>query len=447
MVKIEIDVNKKYIFPNEIDIVNFADKYLIIAPEYANWIVLDTEEQLLVFKYLKRGHTIQDTLSFFLKEGDVNFVVCQIEARQFCNKRIHNSVEDSRCLHLYLTNKCNLLCPHCYMLSGQSNENELTTEQITTLIYNYKTIAKGTRLTISGGEPTIRTDFLKIVKYASDLGMEIKLLTNGILLTRKFIESLSQYISSVQISIDGFSEETNASIRGENHFLKALDSLDSFIRNGVETSVAITPPYSVLKQHLNDYVKFSKQLVEKYKGKAFCVKFTEGLSKGIKINPSKQENEKYSKLIKSIQTKIYGLEYEFIRFVEIMSNDIINDNCMFGVFAVASNGDVYFCPEIGKLHPIANIKKDSFYDILQKSLAAEKATSVTQLEPCRNCELRYICGGGCRIEEFPGISELVEFEKVNLRKIQHRECTSVIKNKFYDLNGKSNEYLYKTASL
>ena len=93
------------------------------------------------------------------------------------------------------------------MLSGKSNENELTTEQITTLIYNYKTIAKGTRLTISGGEPTIRADFLEIVKYASELGLEIKLLTNGALLTKTIIETLSQYISSVQISIDGFSEE------------------------------------------------------------------------------------------------------------------------------------------------------------------------------------------------------------------------------------------------
>lgn len=443
MVQVEIDVNKKYIFPQEICVVKYAEKYLIIAPEYANWIVLDSEEQLSILNYFKQGHTILETLSNSFKEDDVNCVVCQIEARCFCNKNIHNSVEDSRCLHLYLTNKCNLLCPHCYMLSGKSNENELTTEQITTLIYNYKTIAKGTRLTISGGEPTIRADFLEIVKYASELGLEIKLLTNGALLTKTIIETLSQYIRSVQISIDGFSEESNATIRGKNHFQKALDSLDNFIKNGVETSVAITPPYSILKLHLDDYVDFSERLVEKYKGKPFCVKFTEGLSKGRKINPSKLENEKYSKLIKTIQTKIYGLEYEFIHFVEIMSNDIINDNCMFGVFAVASNGDVYFCPEIGKLHPVANIKKDSFNDILQKSLAAEKATSVTQLESCRDCELRYICGGGCRIDEFPGISEIVSFEKVTPVKVMHRNCTSKIKNKFYDLMIKSNEYLYK----
>ena len=72
-----------------------------------------------------------------------------------------------------------------------------------------------------------------------------------------------------------------------------------------------------------------------------------------------------------------------------------------------------------------------------------QATSVTQLEPCRDCELRYICGGGCRIDEFSGISEIVSFEKVTPVKVMHRNCTSKIKDKFYDLMIKSNEYLYK----
>lgn len=442
MVQVEIDTSKKYVFPNKIHIVEFLDKFLVIAPEFANWIVLDTSEQLLVFKYLKQGHTIREALSDTFDENDVNFVVCQVEARQFCNKQIHNSVEDKRCMHLYLTNKCNLFCPHCYMFSGKSSKDELATEQIIKLIYNYKTIANGTRLTISGGEPTIRADFPKIIKYASELGLDIKVLTNGALLTKQAIDDLSKYINSVQVSIDGFSEGSNAIVRGKKHFQKALDTVDRFIKNGVETSVAITPPYSILKQHVDDYAAFAEQLVDKYEGKAFCVKFTEELSKGRKITPSKKENEEYSKLIKIIQTKLYGLEYDFIHFVEIMSKNIINENCMFGVFAVASNGDVYFCPEIGRLHPVANIKTDSFYDIYQKSLEAEKATSVTKLIPCKDCELRYICGGGCRIEEFSGIAELKSFEHPNAEKKISRKCNLKIKNKFYDLMIKSNEYLY-----
>ena len=443
MTQLEIDINKRYKFPKIAETVRYAGKYLVIAPDCANWIVLGTEAQLSAFEYLKQGRTIKDALSGAFKEEDVNFVVCQIEARRLCDKETHDSIEDERSMHLYLTNKCNLRCPHCYMFSGQSNEDELTTEQLMTLIHNYKTIARGTRLTISGGEPTIRTDFQQIVKYAAGLGLNVKLLTNGALLSAVDIKRLSRYIASVQVSIDGFSEESDASVRGRGHFQKALDAIDQFVQNGVETSIAITPPYALLKQHIDDYAAFAIMLVDKYSDKNFCVKFAEGLSPGRSINPSKEENEEYARLVKSIQTRIYGLEYDFMRFVQVMSNDVVIDNCMFGVFAVASNGDVYFCPEIGKLRPVANVRKDSFHHILQKALEAERATSVTRLLPCKDCELRHICGGGCRIEEFSDIPGLVSFEGIMPGSITPRKCSPNIKDKFYDLMIRSNEYLYK----
>ena len=166
MAQFEINKNKEYHFPIITKVVRFDNKILVIATEYANWIVLDSTEQLSVLEFLKQGHTIQDCFLNSFKEDDINYVVCQIEARQLCNKQVHSSVEDERSMHLYLTNKCNLFCPHCYMYSGQKTQEELTTEQIKKLIYDYKTIANGTRLTISGGEPTIRSDFEQIIIYA-----------------------------------------------------------------------------------------------------------------------------------------------------------------------------------------------------------------------------------------------------------------------------------------
>lgn len=443
MVQVKINTNKRYLFPCEISIVNYAGKILVIAPEYANWIVLDSANQQEVFEYLRQGHTIEETLNNTFNECDVNHVVCQLEARQFCSKVIHNSVDEERNMHLYLTNKCNLSCPHCYMYSGKSVQAELTTNEIMELIHNYKSIANGTKITISGGEPTIRPDFEEIIKYATGIGLSIKLLTNGSLFSKARVDKLSKYISSVQISIDGFSEESNAPIRGEGHFQKALETIECFIVNGVETSIAITPPYTLIKSHVDDYVAFAKCLINKYSSHNFCVKFAEGLSDGRSIKPTRKENEEYSKIVKLIQKQIYGYEYDFINFVQVMQNDIITDNCMFGVFAVTSNGDVYLCPEIGKLHPIANIKKDLFKDIYEKALDAERATSVNKLRPCKDCELRYICGGGCRIEEFTGVAEISSFKNIQIDAIQPRECGKEQKEKFYELMINSNEYLFK----
>ena len=441
----EIDPKKKYNIPKDISIINYKDKILVIASSTANWIVLESVSQLEVFYYLKKNHTINEALANVqFNECDVTFVVTQIEARKFCTKKVHDATDDERGLHLYLTNSCNLFCPHCYMFSGKALENELTTEEIISLFNDYKQIAHGTRVTLSGGEPTIRPDFDLIVEKASDMCLKVKILTNGALLTSKRISDLAKYISSVQISIDGYSEKSNSFIRGKGHFEKALQAIDTFIEYGVEVSVAITPPFDILQNHVDEYVSFANDLSRKYINKHFRVKFAEGLSPGRSVNLSKHQNDEYACIVKNIQHQIYGEDYDLMEFVETMKGNIILDNCMFGIFTVASNGDVYFCPEIGALTSVANIRTSSFNEIYENSLKAENATSINKLKPCKECCLRYICGGGCRIKYFPDLVNRKSFDNIDFNSIPSRMCNSKIKEKFYDLMIRSNEYLYSS---
>lgn len=439
----EISLNKRYKIPKDIRIIHHNSKVIVIAPLTANWIILESDSQLKVFDFFRAGRSLKEALdNTQLSHEDVNFVVTQLEARRLCEKKVHKTSDDKRGLHLYLTNKCNLSCPHCYMFSGRAKNNELTTKEIINLICDYKKIANGTRLTLSGGEPTIHADFSTIVKTASEMGLEVNVLTNGTSLTAQKIKDLAKYISSVQISIDGFSEESDSIIRGKGHFKQALDAVDAFICCDVETSVAVTPSLDSLRNHIDEYVLFARNLSMKYVHKNFRIKFAEGLSYGREINPTDSENEEYARIIKYLQDQIYGDEYGLIHFVEIMRNNIVMDNCMFGVFAVTSDGDVYFCPEISKLSPIANIRTSDFKEIYRKSKAAEIATSITKLKPCNECALRYICGGGCRITEFPELAARKSFEDINYEDIPPRICDKKIKDKFYDLMIRSNEYLY-----
>ncbi len=416
------------------------DSILVIAPDYANWIVLQSPIQLEIFEQMKQGSTIENVLKRY-SQSDVYYVVTQIEARKlFINGNSPKCTEE-RSLHLYLTNKCNLSCPHCYMFSGNANLGELSTEEILKILYDYKTIAKGTRVTFSGGEPLVRSDFCLISQSAYELGLEVKLLTNGSMIKPNHIDTLANYLSSVQISIDGYSEESNSKIRGKGHFQKALSAIDLFVSKGVETSVAITPSYELLKAHVDDYISFAKELIEKYIDNPFTVKFTSELSSGRKINPTKEQNEEYASLIMSIQRQIYGEDSEFIEFVQTVGKGFIRDNCMFGVFSIASNGDVYYCPEVHKLSPFANVRKNSFLEICQMSKKAEDATSVTKLIPCSTCELKFICCGGCRIEDFTNIANINNFATDKGSRFE-RMCSSSVKEKFYNLMVRSNEYLF-----
>lgn len=444
MPRYEIDLAKKYRFPDEINIVEYEGKFLVISPNTACWIVLESQEQIAVFDFLRCSHSIGSTLENELfSKRDVSYVVTQIEARRFFNKDVRSTTENERSLHLYLTNFCNLHCPHCYMFSGKANKDELSTDEVLKLLSDYKNEAGGTRLILSGGEPITRLDFDIIVQKASELGLEVKVLTNGVLMTRDRIRKIGAFINSVQISIDGFSEDTNSTVRGKGQFNKALEAVDALLENGIETSIAMTPPHEILKDSVEHYVTFAKSLVEKYKGKPFMLKFSEDLIPGREINPSKSEKTEYISLIEDIQKRVYGDNYDVYQFIKAFGQNNIMDNCMFGVFAVASDGNVYFCARTGNLQPIANVRRDSMKKICELSSCAEKATLISNLRPCKYCELKFICGGGCRIDEFPNLIDRTSFDGIDYNLIPERKCSDAVKNRFYSLMVRSNKFLYK----
>ncbi len=68
-------------------------------------------------------------------------------------------------------------------------------------------------------------------------------------------------------------------------------------------------------------------------------------------------------------------------------------------------------------------------------------SSVDYVMPCRECEIRYICGGGCRVKNFPDIvksdPKLIPYESFTRRT----ECNASDKEKFYRLMIESEPFL------
>ena len=164
MPKFYIEPEKIYNFPSEISIVHYSDSILVIAPETANWIVVNNDNCLNIIDFLRQGRTIRETMVEFKDNmADVKTVITQLEAKDFCNKAVSSVTEEPRSLHLYTTNKCNLNCPHCYMFSGRKNEDELSTDEIFKLFQDFSN-SGGHNVTLSGGEPTLRAICLAIKK-------------------------------------------------------------------------------------------------------------------------------------------------------------------------------------------------------------------------------------------------------------------------------------------
>lgn len=437
----EIDIEKYYKIPEDIRIVRYNQKIIVIAVETASWIILDNENQLYFFELLRK-HSLKEAILLFQGEKiDIQNTIIQIEAKGFENTTVTHFIDTS--IHLYLTNKCNMKCPHCYMYAGKENLNELTTEEVFNILRLFKKYG-GTSIILSGGEITMREDLYDIVKYGYSQGLKMELLTNGVLWTNELIEKIYPYITRIQISIDGFSEEKNAEIRGRGNFEKALETLDKFIKKGISTELAITPLYTNdLKNEIEAYANFGRQLKDKYKKCDFKVKYTTGLLDGREIHLSKEQKSDYTEIMNRVTSSYYGEDISDYAFINSHKKRFIFDNCSYGCLNISSTGDVYFCSRIPSIKPFANIRKDDFSRIVELSLLAQKLSNINNLKPCKDCELKYICGGGCRLKHFKDLVNCEDIEHLDINTISPRNCDRKTKEEFYDLMIRTNHKLFE----
>ena len=87
-----------------------------------------------------------------------------------------------------LTKRCNLNCDHCYLdadFRGGFRTDELNTEQCFTVIDQIAEVNPNAFLILTGGEPLLRPDIYKIIRYAADKKFMVVLGTNGTLINRE----------------------------------------------------------------------------------------------------------------------------------------------------------------------------------------------------------------------------------------------------------------------
>lgn len=440
----EIPSNKKYNIPSHIDVIRYNSRILVISVDTAKWIVLENESQLKFFHLLQEYPLDQALSNFDGNYHDAQTVVIQLEARHFEDTNVHSCIyNDVKTLQVYLTNACNLHCPHCYMFAGAKTQNELSTEELFRLFQDYRNQG-GEKITFTGGEVTMRRDLYEIVEFAANLGIKVRILTNGTSWDDELIAKISPLLSSIQISIDGFSEQTNSRVRGRGSFDISLRTLDKFVENGVPSEVSITPFYDKdFESYVNDFATFAQQLTEKYRGHQFKIKFAEQMMEGREVSLDPEQQENYSKVINKIHDRYYGANTEDLSFVKAFREPQIMDNCMYGVISVSSTGDVYFCARIPSMSPIGNIRNMSFEDVMQMSRLAQSQSNINNLAPCKDCSIKYICGGGCRIDYFPDLITTPDITKLDLSKIRRKPCSDKDKNRYYDLMIRANSMLFQ----
>ena len=306
-----------------------------------------------------------------------------------------------RSAYLHVTQACNLDCAGCYSRDEHRNRSrDLPLEALCAIVDELA--AQGVRhLVVSGGEPFLRDDLPDLVRHAKEragIG-SIDVLTNGTCVTTEKLEAMAPYVDRVSVSFDGLSADAPAPIRGRQLFDQLVGAVRAIQAAGIAAHIIPTihrgnasdiAAYSALAAELGVTMNFSLLSAPGEDGSLAGLLPDEGT---------------FAQLAASmLGTK----EHPPVQVADVPSGTGLRLSLGCGAgcngVSVGHDGRVYPCHmlhdpalALGSLAPGAFDAPD-FSELRQ--------VTVDEVEDCRDCELKYLCGGGCRARAYHATGSL-----------------------------------------
>jgi SynChlorMet cassette radical SAM/SPASM protein ScmF len=158
--------------------------------------------------------------------------------------------------YLYLTTGCNLACQHCwitptltkgdfvtYTKGNLAPAQYLDVDLLRQAIVDAKPLGLASAK-LTGGEPTLHPDFVKIVDLLTSEGLQFNMETNGTLIDEALARHLKENtnIFHVSLSLDGDNAETHDAFRNvAGAFDAAVRGLRNLVSVGIHPQVIMSP--------------------------------------------------------------------------------------------------------------------------------------------------------------------------------------------------------------
>lgn len=169
-------------------------------------------------------------LTYLLEEGLAHLHDAPRESRAPVGQQDPPSL---RYLELYLTERCNLRCGHCFL--GDLGCTDLPVATMFRLLDQFDAMG-GLRLLLTGGEAILHPAFWRVNETLAERGFRTVLLSNGTML--EDVASRLR-VHEVQVSLDGL-EGAHNTLRGPGTFARAVRGLQAAVSAGLDVSVATT---------------------------------------------------------------------------------------------------------------------------------------------------------------------------------------------------------------
>lgn len=307
------------------------------------------------------------------------------------NHKKENELSSPLKISMNTTKKCNLRCKQCFTESGINMKYELNTKKIFNLFDQMREL--GTFfICLGGGEPLTRPDLLDILEYGKNKQLAVSVVSNGLLLTKEYIEQLNtKNLDTFWISLDGL-ERNHELLRGKGTYSKALKALE-LLRDNFNGKKAIR--VTLNKNNFNDYTKLIK-IAEEYKFDLIRITpmIPYGRAKGEDLEITQDEYIEFLKGISQIKSEVQIIYPEkTTKKKPWIGTNGFGCHCGKEAIWVDADGTCSPCYFWGEEYNIGNIKDQKLIDIWNKSL--EKSV-IKGNDVCKNCKHYSICRAGCR---------------------------------------------------
>ena len=147
-------------------------------------------------------------------------------------QRFHN-------IYLYVTERCQLRCGHCYMGDRLERGLTLTFDRAIDIIKYCRRLG-GEYITFLGGEPTLHPDLPRMVDFAIESGYKQIMINSNGLLERTIDRIAPEKLYYISFSLDGATAETHDEVRGAKTFEKTLPCIRRTVSAGYQVRLITT---------------------------------------------------------------------------------------------------------------------------------------------------------------------------------------------------------------
>jgi radical SAM protein with 4Fe4S-binding SPASM domain len=320
----------------------------------------------------------------------------------------------------HLTEHCNLRCSHCYQNSYENPDLPLSLLRIILKQFveivetfnkerQYKIPA---RITLTGGEPFLRTDFFdlleEIIRFRKLFRFAI--LTNGTLIDRVVAKRLRKLKpDSVQVSLDGMLE-THEAIRGCGSFEPTVEGICQLVQAGIPTLISFTAS----RTNISDFPAVAKLGMELGVRRVWTDRLIPVTPEQKNLALSPEETKMFFETIKNTRQSLRkNFPYRFLsRFItgqpctEISMNRALqflvgggrmyHCSAGFSLVAVLADGTLLPCRRLPI--PAGNLMKNSLLELYSSSDLFQylRTSHFNESSFCYRCPFLEGCGGGLR---------------------------------------------------